>query len=163
MLDTNVPIVANRRDGGSYACASACAQELLALKSNGLLLLDDQQHILTEYKRYLNHSGQPGAGDAFLRWFFNNRGRRDLCVEVAINPISHAWRHYEEFPDDENLSDFDIADQKFVATARAGKNATIVQSSDHRWLAWSNDLGNNGVSVRFICEGELRATAARKS
>lgn len=118
-MDTNVPIRANRRGGESYACASACTQELIALRNSGTLILDNHGLIISEYRNYLNYRGQPGAGDAFLRWFFNNRGKPDLCKEVVITTMNHEWRQFEEFPNDDRLSKFDKADQKFVATAIA--------------------------------------------
>ena len=163
VVDTNVAIIANHRDGGSYSCASSCAKELMRLRETGLLLLDSHGLILSEYKDYLNYKGQPGAGDAFFRWFFNNRGRKDLCREVTINGITAPWRLFREFPADENLKDFDRSDQKFVATARAEDvHAVIVQASDHKWLRWNPHLEKHGVIVRFLCREEMAETAERK-
>lgn len=163
VVDTNVPITANRRNGGSYACASACAQELMALRKSGTLVLDRGGLILAEYRNYLNYKGEPGAGDAFFRWFFNNRGKTDLCREIPITPIAHQWRQFEEFPDDETLSNFDKADQKFVSAAIAVKQgASVLQASDHKWLNWHNSLEAHGVEVRFLCKAELFATQNRK-
>ncbi|MHB1956816.1 MAG: hypothetical protein ACYCOU_24100 [Sulfobacillus sp.] len=162
-MDTNVAITANRRDGGTYACANACAKRLLEIKRRGKLVLDNQNEILSEYRSYLNHSGQPGVGDAFFRWFFNNRGKRDLCCEVAITPISHQWRIYEEFPADNALSDFDKSDQKFVAASQGHpEKPPILQATDHKWLKWSDALAVHGTSVSFLCEREVRETAARR-
>ena len=163
VVDTNVPIVANRRSGGSYACASACAKELMALKNSGTLILDSAGLILQEYKNYLNFKGQPGAGDAFLRWFFNNRGKKDLCREVRISAISHEWRQFEEFPDDGALEDFDKSDQKFIAAALSvSGTAPILQAADHKWLKWAPKLASHGVVTRFICQDELETIANRK-
>ena len=164
VIDTNVPVTANRREGGSYACASACALELLAIKDRGHLLLDDQGLILAEYRSYLNYSGQPGAGDAFLRWFFNNRWKADLCSSVPIQQIEHEWRRFEEFPGNIELKDFDPSDQKFVAVANASElKAAILQASDHKWLKWHDALKECEITVRFLCKEELQATAHRKS
>lgn len=163
VLDSNVPIIANRRDGGSYACASQCAQELVALKKRGVLIVDDKGLILAEYRTYLNYSGQPGIGDAFLRWFFNNRGKADLCRTVRISHIDHEWCLFAEFPEDDELADFDKADQKFVATATSDNSgAKITQAGDHKWLRWERVLQRHNVLIRFVCETELQATAARK-
>jgi hypothetical protein len=163
VVDTNVAITANRRDGGSYGCASTCAEALLAIRSSGQIVLDDQGAILAEYKSYLHHSGRPGVGDAFFRWFFNNRGRADLCCEVAITPIIHPWRRYEEFPDDQSLSDFDSSDQKFIAVSRSDpRRPPILEASDHKWLDWATFLRENGILVEFLCEEELRVVAAQK-
>jgi len=133
------------------------------LRSSGTLVLDDQELILTEYRNYLNYKGQPGVGDAFLRWFFNNRGRPDLCREVAISHIDHKWRRFEEFPENDALSDFDKSDQKFVATAlAAGTTTKILQASDHKWLKWHPALAEVGVRVHFLCEAELLETLKGK-
>lgn len=163
IVDTNVVIMANHRDGGTYACASACAKQLLEIKKKGKLVLDSQNQILSEYRSYLNHSGQPGAGDAFFRWFFNNRGKADLCCEVEITPITHQWRLYEEFPEDPALSTFDKSDQKFVATSQAHpQKPVILQATDHKWLQWREGLEKHGTCVSLLCETEIRATAARR-
>jgi hypothetical protein len=135
----------------------------MALRKSGTLLLDDDRLILSEYRNYLNHKGQPGAGDAFLRWFFNNRGKADLCREVPITPILHRWRQFQEFPDDEHLSNFDKADQKFVAVAVAAQNrASVLQATDHKWLNWHKSLRTHGVHVMFLCRQELQAVKDRK-
>jgi len=135
----------------------------MALRERGTLVLDDDGLILAEYRKYLNHRGEPGAGDAFLRWFLNNRGKADLCREVAIKAIDHAWRQFDEFPEDDALSTFDKSDQKFVAVAVAsGRGATILQATDHKWLSWHDALRANGIAVKFLCEAELQATRDRK-
>jgi len=163
VVDTNVAITANRREGGSYVCANACAQELKALKERGTLVLDDQGLILAEYSKYLNYKGQPGFGDVFFRWVINNRGKADLCKEVTITAINHAWRQFDEFPEDVAMSDFDKSDQKFVAVAAAaGRGTSILQASDHKWLSWHHALRANGIPVKFLCEAELHATRDRK-
>jgi hypothetical protein len=61
VVDTNVVVTANRRDGGTYTCASRCAQALLEIRAHGSLVLDDGDRILKEYRSYLNYSGQPYA------------------------------------------------------------------------------------------------------
>lgn len=135
----------------------------MALRESGTLILDNKGLILAEYRNYLNFKGEPGAGDAFLRWFFNNRGKTDLCKEVPITPISHSWRQFEEFPDDEALSSFDKADQKFISVAIATRQAaSVLQATDHKWLSWHNSLRTHGVDVRFLCQTELRETKGRK-
>ena len=164
VVDTNVAITANRREGGTYACANACAQKLMEIRDQGQLVLDQQGEILSEYKAYLNYSGTPGLGDAFFKWFFNNRGRSDLCYEVSITPIEHKWRRYREFPQDDALASFDKADQKFVAVSQSHPaKPQIIQARDHKWLGWERDLAVHGTSVLFLCKSELLATASRKA
>jgi hypothetical protein len=136
----------------------------VAIKERGYLLVDDQDLILSEYRNYLNYSGQPGAGDAFLRWFFNNRWKNDLCRTVSIRRIADGWRRFEEFPDDVALAEFDPSDQKFVATANASESpAHILQAADHKWLKWQEPLRGHGITVRFLCEQELQEAADRRT
>src|SRR5690348_13538919 len=87
IVDTNVPVVANRSHGESYACSNNCVQALMQLRSDGLLLLDDHGLILKEYRGNLSLSGQPGFGDVFIKWVHDNIGRRDLIQLVPITPL----------------------------------------------------------------------------
>ena len=118
VVDANVAIIANKRDGGTYACASACAEALMELRRTGKIVLDEDNLILDEYKKYLKYKGMPGAGDAFIKWLFNNRHKSSLCSLVKITSIDVGWRRFEEFPDDVKLSTFDPSDQKFIAVAK---------------------------------------------
>ncbi len=162
VIDTNVLIVANKREGGTYACAAQCAAAILRVKESGAVVMDASGLILDEYASYLNYKGQPGLGDAFLRWFINNRGRRDLCLTVPLTSNSHEWRAFKEFPDNVRLKTFDRNDQKFVAAARAHGAAVILQASDHKWLNWATELETEGLLVEFLCREELEATRRGK-
>jgi hypothetical protein len=103
------------------------------------------------------------VGDKFLKWFLDNRGRSDLCKEVEITVHDGSWRLWEEFPEDERLSNFDPSDQKFVAVAKAHKKpCTILQAADHKWLHWNIHLNEAGVIVEFLCKAELIALAEMK-
>ncbi len=116
VVDTNVLVVANHRDGGSYACARNCARALLAIKNLGAIVLDDAGRILSEYRRYCCVAGQPGLGDSFIKWVHDNVGRADLVHTVSPTAVQ-GHHQFAEFPDHPDLSDFDPADEVFVADA----------------------------------------------
>ena len=102
VVDTNVLVVANRREGGSFACARNCTRALLGIKNLGVIVLDDVGHILSEYRRYCSVSGQPGVGDSFMKWVHDNSGRAELVRTVRLT--SKEGRHqFEEFPDHPDL------------------------------------------------------------
>lgn len=163
VIDTNVPIVAN---GGSHpgpGCVQACIVELLATQKRKRILLDNLQLILDEYQRYLKHAGQPGPGDAFFKWLWNNQANPRHCVKVAVTPTDNEHGGFAEFPDDPDLTAFDTNDRKFVAVAIAsGVNPLVVNASDSDWWNHRDALLKNGVRVQFLCP-ELMSTRQRHS
>ncbi|MEZ4861649.1 MAG: hypothetical protein R3C14_10090 [Caldilineaceae bacterium] len=69
IVDTNVPIVANRQSPqASTQCVLQCVKTLQEVTQTGILVLDDSWRIIDEYKRNLHQTGQPGVGDAFCKW-----------------------------------------------------------------------------------------------
>ena len=68
VVDTNVGIVANLTTGVSPECALSCVRALRNITEGGHLTLDANGLICAEYRRYLSMAGQPGTGDAFVRW-----------------------------------------------------------------------------------------------
>lgn len=155
VIDTNVAVVANNmNENASIECIKKCQNELLEAQ-NGIVLIDDNdnQHILTEYRKRLSHSGQPGLGDAFFKWLFTNQENTSLCRKVKITDSDPAGLVFEEFPNDPNLNDFDRSDRKFVAVAIAsGETPDILNACDTDWWEFQNELLAHGVRVRFLCE-----------
>jgi len=163
VVDTNVPVVANHRDGGSYACASKCARALLEIKNHGVIAIDDGDHILSEYRAYCSVAGQPGPGDSFIRWIHDNRGRADLVHAITITPSVAGKHQFVEFPEHKDLDAFDPADEKFVAVANAHpEKPPVLQASDSKWHAWSAALHELRITVQFLCPEETKAVFARK-
>jgi hypothetical protein len=152
-MDTNVAIVANGRSpqAGDH-CVNTCIKTLLALRERQrLLLLDDLGLILEEYRRYLSPSGQPGSGDAFFKWLWDNQGNPKYCRQVRITPMDDP-RRFEEFPDDGELARFDPSDRKFVAVAIASlENPPILNAADNDWWDYREALRRHGVEIRFLC------------
>jgi hypothetical protein len=160
-MDTNVPVVANGRTSqASPDCVLACIDALLRIREN-CLLLDDGGLILDEYRRYLSPSGQPGSGDAFFKWLWNNQGNADQCRRVKITADDD--RGFAEFPDDPELERFDKDDRKFVAVALASGNAPpVLNASDTDWWNFREVLSQRGVRVDFICQELMTGTRASR-
>ena len=118
MVDTNVPLVANgKAEQADLKCEVACIRNLIQIQSEQRTLLDDKMLIMGEYRTNLSHSGQPGVGDAFFKWLWENQANEQHCRIVPLT--IHSDRGFVEFPDDARLSSFDLADRKFVAVALA--------------------------------------------
>jgi hypothetical protein len=155
VVDTNVVVVANRRHGESYKCAARCARALLKIKNSGVLVIDDRDRILFEYRTNCRIAGQPGVGDSFTRWAHDHIGQTDLVNVVPINP-SEDPPYFTEFPDHKGLEGFDISDRKFVAVANAhAVKPSILQATDSKWWGWKDHLAECGITVEFLCPDEI--------
>jgi hypothetical protein len=118
------------------------------------LALDDAGEIMAEYSRHSSYSGQPGAGDRFFRWAFQNQYQACRMVQLT----AHEHRGYEEFPDIPELKRFDPSDRKFVATALAcTPPATIHNAVDSDWSQFAEQLASAGVKVTELCPNCLKA------
>lgn len=157
VVDTNVGVVAN--DQGTNAsedCVIACV-DLLEEITDGRrrVVVDSGRAILEEYMRQLAPSGQPGPGDAFLRWLLQNQANPERCEVVEIIP-EPSGRGYREFPDDPELERFDRDDRKFVAVALASPSGPeIANATDSDWWLFRDALENHGVRLHFLCEDQI--------
>ncbi len=153
VIDTNVAVVANGRapQAGSM-CVAACLRELRGAMTGHCVLVDAQGWILGEYRRHLSPRGQPGVGDAFFKWLWNNQANEAYCRYIAITDLDGRGEDFSEFPADADLAGFDRADRKFVATAvGSGETPPILNASDSGWWHYREPLLRNGVHVRFVC------------
>jgi hypothetical protein len=153
VVDTNVPIVANGKSHADPACVIACVDLLLDVCLQGVIVLDDSMRILDEYINHLSMSGEPGAGDAFMKWVWNVQADENRCERVFLTPRhGNGEDDFAEFPDDPELAAFDRSDRKFVAAALASlRGPVILNAVDSDWAENHNALKRNGVSVRFVC------------
>ncbi len=151
IMDTNVAVVANGKTGqASSHCIRECIAKLRHIQDECRLLLDDRNQIINEYRNNLNPSGQPGTGDAFFLWLWQNQANHEYCRKVEVNP--HASRGFEEFPEDPNLKDFDQDDRKFVVVALAsGTGPKVLNASDTDWWHHRQALQQHGVEIVFLC------------
>jgi hypothetical protein len=164
VVDTNVAVVANgRSEQASPDCVLNCARQLRRITSGAeKLVLDDQWMIIREYQSNLRFSGQPGVGDAFLKWVLTNRYNAERCELVSITLIiDESGMTFEEFPSDPALSGFDRDDRKFVAVALAhSQKPPILEAVDTGWWVFRKALCRNGVKVKFVCEDDIRRLLA---
>lgn len=154
VVDTNVAIVASGHSPQADAeCIDACVQRLHTIMQNGDLLIDTLGLILHEYTKKLGHAGQPGVGEKFVKWAFNNQATSESVRQVAITRQNKTgWRLFQEFPDRKDLMEFDADDQKFVAVSvSSNQNPPILNAVDSGWWIHEAALNAAGVPVEFVC------------
>ncbi|HLJ54049.1 MAG TPA: hypothetical protein VKT77_03365 [Chthonomonadaceae bacterium] len=153
VIDENVPIVANRKhERAGPDCVRSCIVALRQSRGQ-VIVIDEGQRILSKYRTHLSPRGQPGAGDAWFKWLWDNRANRKRCRCVSITPHTGSDTDFEEYPLDPDLARFDPADRVFVAIAIAsGLNPPILNVSDTDWWHVRQALERNGVIVRFLCD-----------
>lgn len=153
VVDTNVPVVANgRSQQAGPDCVLACLRALMQVRDHGIIVLDDSMLILKEYMRNLNLSGQPGAGDLFMKWVWTIQSHPDHCQQVSITSLDKEQTNFVEFPLDGDLAGFDPADRKFVAVALASESSpTVLNAVDSDWADHHRALARNGIDVEFLC------------
>lgn len=155
VVDTNVPVAANgRAEQADGPCVVACIDALERIKNYGTVVLDDAFLILGEYVNNLSMSGQPGPGDAFMKWVWNIQAVETRCERVPITPRNGG---YAEFPDCENLAGFDPSDRKFVAVALTSRhNPVVLNAVDSDWRDYQQALEAAGVRIEQLCPDCLR-------
>jgi hypothetical protein len=165
VVDTNVPIVANEDSPqASPKCVEICAVRLSELTQKGKLVLDNGWLILKEYMANLRSSGQPGSGDAFLKWVLTNYRNPNVCELVTITPKNSSEMDFEEFPSDSALNNFDPTDKKFIAVALAHPDKPpVLQAVDTKWWEMKEPLGKAGITIDFLCKNDIRSILSRKS
>jgi hypothetical protein len=153
VVDTNVLVAANgRATQAGPRCVTACTERLSAIVRDGRVALDDRWLIIREYQRLASSSGQPGVGDAFLKWVLTNRTSPARSELVHVTPRDGAQDEFEEFPDDPELARFDRADRKYVAVARASpSHPPVLNATDRDWWLAQEALARYEVHVEFLC------------
>jgi len=160
VVDTNVAVVANGNDEFP-SCSMACANRIRELTRDGTLVIDDRWLIIGEYRKNLRSSGQPGVGDAFLKWVLTNQANLRRCRRVPLTPQNDS---FAEFPADPRLAGFDPRDRKFVAVALASPDhPAILQALDSSWWGFRQPLAECGVVVEFLCPNDIARLHHRRS
>ena len=165
VVDTNVPVVANgKSEQASPRCVLTCTVRLRELMEHGQLILDDKWLILKEYIVNLRSSGQPGIGDAFLKWVLTNHANPNRCELVSITPKDNGLTDFEEFPQLAALKDFHSDDRKFVAVAIAHPDRpSILEAVDAEWWESRHAFNEAGVRVDFLCPQDIASISGRRS
>lgn len=153
VVDTNVPIVANGKSiQADPPCVLACVKQLEVIYDRGVIVLDDAMLILREYMSNLSMSGQPGAGDFFMKWVWTVQADTSRCEQVHIRVSSTNPDTFEEIPPDSDFLTFDRSDRKFLAVANASKkNPEIINAVDTDWAEHYEALIRNAIRVKFLC------------
>ncbi|OYQ62099.1 hypothetical protein B9G53_23945 [Pseudanabaena sp. SR411] len=150
IVDTNVLLVASKKaPQASLTCVLTCIKYLQNLKESGTLVLDSNRLIIREYENKNSSTGQPGVGDAFLKWVHTHQAT-NRCEQVPITQI--AENDFAEFPKSPSLQKFDPSDRKFVAVALTHPaKPAIANAVDSDWRNYEEALDNQGVSLNFLC------------
>ena len=157
LVDTNVAVVANGKDNHPDPLVEKCIDAIVQITQGGGLVLDDADRIFSEYRNNLSLKGQPGTGDAFVKWVNDNQWNVEKCERRAVTCLDEQEQLFEEFPKSEALLDFDRSDRKFVAVANTGKRCPILQAVDFKWWGWKEALAECGIRVVFIDEKAAEA------
>jgi hypothetical protein len=159
VVDTNVPIVANEKSPqADDSLVEKCIDALLELTRSGGLVLDDGGLIFEEYRQNLSLSGQPGTGDAFMKWVHDHQWLEELCERRTITSLGNDPRGFGEFPLAAALANFEARDRKFVAVANAGNpKRPILEAVDFKWWGWKDALAAEGIEVAFIDDDAAEA------
>lgn len=153
IVETNVLVVANQQSNqATPECVLTCVDLLEKIIEKKIVVIDSGERFFKEYRRYACLSGQPGAGDAFLKWLYRNQCYQKKCEQVDITPKTDNNNDFEEFPNDPELNCFDFSDRKFVAVARASRyKVKILNATDSDWWNFRQALSKNGVKIEFLC------------
>lgn len=151
VMDTNVAVVANgEASQAGPDCVTACISRIKSIQKEETILVDDSGFVLQEYRRRLRPRGEPGIGHQFFLWLADHLGDETRCRQVQVTP--HGERGFAEFPDSEDLRDFDRDDRAFVAVAIAsGVGPPVVNASDTDWWNHREALARHGVEIEFLC------------
>jgi hypothetical protein len=167
IVDENVPIVANdvarlsqRKQPlapqADNKCRLAAIQRLRQIISSGHVLIDDAGSLLAGYRQYLSGKGQPGVGDAFLKYLADNEYNEQKVTRIALSINND--RTFAAFPEVPQLATFDAADRIFVALAlTAPIDSTVVNAVDSDYSHHSQALVQFGVRVEELCPETLKA------
>ena len=158
VVDVNVAIVANGKSPqADLDCMARCVDALEDISTKGLIVLDDDMRILSEYLRHLSPKGEPGLGDAFMRWVWEHQAVVERCERVILTPSGPGEADVAEFPADPALASFDRNDRKYVAVALASeRHPNILNAVDPDWWQYKDALARNGARLQFLCPQHVR-------
>ncbi|MFO7180611.1 MAG: RNA ligase family protein [Pseudomonadota bacterium] len=157
VVDTNVITTANANDGDVPAsCVLASAAALQAVMAKGHVFLDDGFRILQEYIANANARGEPGPGDAFLKWLLTHEWDAARVTHVPITEVEGDATSFVELPAPRDGTVYDPSDRKFLAVAAAHpEHPPVLQSFDSKWWGWRAALAEIGVTIHFLCEDAI--------
>lgn len=156
VIDTNVLLVANdQHEGVSPECVLECINRLERIQKTGMVVIDDDWHIVDEYLNKTRLKPPKGVGDVFLKWLLRNQSNPQRVHQVSITKTVRDT--FAEFPVPALQARFDPSDRKFptVANAHPDKPPNW-QATDCKWLDWWLALNHAGITVEFLCAADIR-------
>lgn len=159
LVDTNVAVVANgKSEQADDSLVEKCIDAILEVTRNGGLVVDEGGLIFEEYRLNLSLSGQPGTGDAFMKWVNDYQWNPEFCERRTITWLEGDERGFAEFPTAPALQKFDHSDRKFVAVANAVvPKRPILEAVDFKWWGWKDALAAEGILVFFLDDAAAKA------
>jgi len=146
VIDTNVAIVANEKsEHASIDCELQCIA-LLAQSADLKIALDDSELIMDEYSKHLSYAGQPGVGDMFFKYLYDNQYANNKITHHTITQIEEENQGFQELPP----NNFDPSDRKLLAVAVVA-GACIVNATDSDWAENLDLLNQLNISVHQLC------------
>jgi hypothetical protein len=133
IVDTNIFIAANgKADQLAENDANKCRLFVGSLFSDTTISLDLQGEIFNEYFNHMNWSGQPGIGDAFVKYLWDRQYNKTICEKVDIKKDKNGI--YKQLRDKKDLLLFDPNDHKFIAVYLGSKNSAVIcNACDSDW------------------------------
>jgi hypothetical protein len=152
LVDTNVLIAANGHSPQvSASGVQKCEEFVEGLFEDTIISVDSNHEIFDEYFRHMNHSGQPGIGDVFVKYLFDRQADNTICETVETARDEECL--YRVFSDKPDLLDFDKNDLKFVAVHFLSKYLSpIVNACDSDWADNKALLDSYNIAVVELLE-----------
>lgn len=158
IIDTNVPVKAAKLFPDTEVdrqCSLACFRFVKKLlDSNDTVVIDTGREILREYEKNIDIHAEDNVATEFLKWIYQKR----MSGGVSEYQITKNGDTYQEYPDSEDLKNFDRSDRKFVALANAHPaHPCIYNGSDTDWWLFKSALERNGIQIVFLSEDYMKA------
>jgi len=152
IIDTNVFVAANGgTDQLSEDDINRCKSFVALLFSKTIISIDAKSEIFSEYFRYMNRSGQPGIGDAYVKYLWDRQCDKTVCELVDISKNKNGV--YKQLKGKEDLICFDPNDLKFIAVYLGSKfNTTICNASDRDWEENKSLLAKYNINVLEVLQ-----------
>ena len=141
IIDTNVFMGANGMASQlNESDVDKCRLFVCSLFENTAVSVDLQGEIFKEYFAHMNRSGQPGIGDAFVKYLWDRQYDKNVCELVSITKTNAGV--YANILERPGLLQFDQSDLKFIAVYFESKNNVVICN------ACDSDWGNNKALLK---------------
>lgn len=151
VVDENVLVLANMQNlDADPTCIIRCIEILQELVEGGNVAIDAHELIFDAYRKHCNFSGQPNAGDEFFKFIYLNQYTENRCLRIQLT--QNEQREFDEFPDSDELREFDRDDRKFAAVALCCHPiARVINATDSDWWDFREAFLTFGLVVDFTC------------